>query len=63
VISVQGIQAHGLELCIYDMLGNKVHQQTLNAQKTTLSLKLPKGCYLAELKDGGNKYTAKLVKY
>jgi subtilisin family serine protease len=63
VISVQGIQAHGLELCVYDMLGNKVYQQKLNAQKTTLTLKLPRGIYTAELKDRGKSYSAKLVKY
>ncbi|TAL62421.1 MAG: T9SS type A sorting domain-containing protein [Bacteroidetes bacterium] len=68
IISVQGIQAHGLELNVYDILGNRVHQQTLNDQKTTLNPKLAKGIYTVELKDGGRNFpmtigTAKLVKY
>lgn len=67
VISVQGVQANGLELIVYDILGNKVYQEVLNAQQINLNLKLAKGMYTAVLKDGSNfpkaVGAAKLVKY
>jgi serine protease AprX len=60
---VKGIKAYGLVLTVFDLIGNMVHQQTLNAQSVTLNLKLAKGVYVLEVKDGNTNYSAKLVKY
>lgn len=62
IISIQGITVDHLELNVYDILGNKVHSQILNSRKTNLNLKLAKGVYTAELRDGNRSFSAKLVK-
>lgn len=63
VVSVKGLNAYGLELSVYDILGNKVHSQILSVQKVTLDLKLAKRVYTVEVKDKDRSYSAKLVKY
>jgi len=62
-LSVQGIKANGLSLSVFDLLGNLVHEQILNAQSILLNLKLSKGIYVLQVKDGARSYSAKLVKY
>jgi len=63
VVSIKGINAYGLELDVYDLLGNLVHKQKLSGQTVTLNLKVAKGVYSIRLKDGSRSYSAKLLKY
>ena len=62
-LQVQGLNAWGLELSVYDILGNLVHSQILVAQSTTIRLDLARGVYTLKVKEGGRSYSAKLVKY
>lgn len=59
---IKGIKAFGLDLSVFDLAGNLVHQEVIRSQSVTLNLKLAKGVYILKVKDRNRIYSAKLIK-
>ncbi len=62
-LTIKGIDAIGLNLDIIDLAGKLVYTEKITSLTISLNLNVAKGSYLLRIKDKGNSYSAKIVKY
>jgi hypothetical protein len=49
------------QLCIYNIVGEKVYSTTINSKLQTLNPRLPGGIYVVRVREGSKQFTQKLV--